>query len=135
VAFHVEVIEKARVNGGELLQGLDVPEARHRSLPSSKGLMRIFGSVVEPTSTHLASLNADIPHRRAVGAQPIGHDGLRPALHRALQNRQGRPAIPAFRGKDLQHLTFVIDGTPEIVHLIFTNTSSRCQRQREYDRC
>jgi hypothetical protein len=31
--------------------------------------------------------------------------------------RQGGPAIPAFRGKHFQHLTFVIDGPPKIVHL------------------
>ena len=81
--------------------------------------MGIFGSIVEPVTTHLAALNADILHCRPIGAQPVGDDGLRlsVALHRTLEKRQGRPAIPAFRGKDLQHLTFMIHSALEIVHL------------------
>ena len=34
-----------------------------------------------------------------------------------LQKLQRSLAIPAFRGKDLKHLTFVINGPPEIVRL------------------
>jgi hypothetical protein len=92
VAVRVEVIEQGGVNRGKLLQGLDILEPRHRSLPSSKGLMQILGPIVEPSSTYLASLNTDILHRCAVGAQPIGHDGSWPAvaLHRALQERPSR---------------------------------------------
>src|SRR5919106_3490799 len=65
------------------------------------------------------SLDAYIFHCCRVGAQTVGHNGLRPAvaLHRALQERQGCLAIPAFRGKHLQHLAFVINSPPEIVRL------------------
>ena len=39
VAILVEVVVDRGVNGGELLQSLDVPELRHRALSSSKRLM------------------------------------------------------------------------------------------------
>jgi hypothetical protein len=38
-------------------------------------------------------------------------------LHRALQEFQRSPAIPALRRKDLKHLAFVINGTPQIMRL------------------
>jgi hypothetical protein len=38
-------------------------------------------------------------------------------LHRASQKLQCSLAIPAFRGKDLERLTFMINGPPEIVRL------------------
>jgi len=38
-------------------------------------------------------------------------------LHRALQEFQRSPAIPALRHEDLKHLTFVIYPTPEIMRL------------------
>ena len=34
------------MNGGELLKGLEVPEFRHRALPYSERLVRVFGPVV-----------------------------------------------------------------------------------------
>ena len=75
--------------------------------------------IVEPAAAELAVLDADLFHRRAVGAQPIGHDGLGSAiaLHRALHERQSSLAIPVFRGKDLQHLAFLINGPPSIISL------------------
>jgi predicted dehydrogenase len=42
VTVLVEMIVDRGVCGGELLQGLDVPEPRHRSFPSSKGFDENF---------------------------------------------------------------------------------------------
>lgn len=39
VAFEIEMIVDRGVNGGEFLQGLDVPELCHRPLSSSKRLV------------------------------------------------------------------------------------------------
>jgi hypothetical protein len=57
-------------------------------------------------------------------------------LQRPFQNLQRSPAIPALRGKHLEHLPFVIHGTPEIVRLAvdFHEHLVKCQRHWEYDR-
>ena len=38
-------------------------------------------------------------------------------LHRALQELQRSPAIPALRRENLQHLAFVLHGAPQVVRL------------------
>jgi len=38
-------------------------------------------------------------------------------MHRALQKLKWRPAFPAFRTENFEHLTFVINGPPQIVRL------------------
>jgi hypothetical protein len=60
----------------------------------------------------LAALDANILHRRAIGAQPVGDDRLGPAeaLHRSLQEAKRCLTVPLFRSIDLQHLAFMIDG-------------------------
>ena len=54
------------MNGGEFLQGLDVPEFRHRPFPSSERLMRVFSPVVQQLSDDLVAGVADYHHRRFV---------------------------------------------------------------------
>ena len=49
MAFEIEMIVDRGVDGGEFLQGLYVPELRHRSFSSVERLVGIFGSIVEPT--------------------------------------------------------------------------------------
>ena len=53
---------------------------------------------------------ADDFHRRSVRPKTVGYNCLRSAVtpHRALQESQRSPAIPALRREDLKHLTFVI---------------------------
>jgi len=113
------------------LQGLEVPEAGHCPLSLSEGFIRIFGSIVELANTHLTAPNPEILHRCGEGAQPVGDDrlGSPVALHRALKKRQRGLAVPAFRGKDLQHLALVIDGPPaiEIMHLAADSHESLVQ--------
>ncbi len=43
-----------------------VSEPSHRPFSSSEGLMRIFGSIVEPTAAGLGSSITDHLHRRLV---------------------------------------------------------------------
>ena len=39
------------------------------------------------------------------------------ALHRSFEKLQRCLAIPVFRGKNFEHLTFVVHGTPEVMRL------------------
>ena len=62
---------------------------------------------------------ADCLHRRSVRPKPVGYDRSRSAvtLHRALQELQCGPAIPALGRENLKHLAFVIHRSPEIMRL------------------
>ena len=108
------------MHSGEFLQGLDVPEPRHRPVPPSKRLVRILGSVVEPAPAFLPSRISKRLHRSRITSKSVGNDWPRPTmrLHRALQKLQRCPAIPPSRGKDLKHLTFVVDSAPWIMSLV-----------------
>ena len=66
VAVEIEMVVYRGKHRSEYLQGLDVPEPRHRTLSSSNGLMRVFGPIVEPTTALLSRGVADHFHRRAV---------------------------------------------------------------------
>ncbi len=72
----VEVVVDRGVNGGELLQGLDVPEFRHRPLSSSERLMRVFGPVVEPATAHLNGSITDHFHRRILAGAHHAFDSV-----------------------------------------------------------
>jgi hypothetical protein len=63
VAVLVEVVVDRGLGGGEFLQGLYVPEPRHRSFSSSERLVRMLGSIVEPPTALLAGSIADYLHR------------------------------------------------------------------------
>ena len=105
------------VDRGEFLQGHNFPELRHRPLSSSKRLVRDFGPIVEPTPTFLAFQIADHLHCHAVRPEPVRHDGPWPAVafHCSFEKLQRCPAIPVFCGKDLKHLTLVINSPPQIL--------------------
>jgi|TARA_Y100000294_G_scaffold172449_1_gene187209 hypothetical protein len=87
VAVLVEVVVDRGMGNGEFLQGLYVPELRHRSFSSSERLVGILGSIVEPPTALLIGSIADVLHRRSARPKPVGYDRPRPAvtLHRALQ--------------------------------------------------
>ncbi len=55
----VEMIVDRGMGGGEFLQGLYIPELRHRTLSSPERLVRILGTIVEPASTFLIGSIAD----------------------------------------------------------------------------
>jgi len=95
VTVLIEMIMDRGVDGGKLLRSLDVPELRHCTLPSSKRVMRAFGSVIEPTPTPLSFIDADHLYGGAVGAKPIRNNCLRLAiaLHCALEKLQRSLAV------------------------------------------
>jgi hypothetical protein len=49
------------MGGGEFLQGLYIPEARHRPFPSSERLVGILGPIVEPPTALIIGGIADCP--------------------------------------------------------------------------
>jgi len=50
MAFPVEVVVDRSMDSGEFLQPSQLSETKHRSLPSSKWLIRILGAVVDPAA-------------------------------------------------------------------------------------
>ena len=117
MAVEVNVVVDRSVNGGELLQGLDVPEFRHCPFPSPESLVWFFGPIVEPASAVLTVDGTDPFDRRTIRSKAVRYDRLRTtgAFHRAPQKLQRGLAIPAFRSKDLAHLAFVVDGAPKVM--------------------
>src|SRR5665648_8440 len=107
------------MGGSKLLESFHVSEPLHRSFSSSERLVGILSPIVEPPTALLIGSIADYFHRRSVRPKPVGYNRSRSAVtpHRALQESQRSPAIPALRHEDLKHLTFVIYRTPEIMHL------------------
>ncbi len=86
VAVVVEVVVDRGLGGGEFLQGLYIPEPRHRSFSSPERLVGILSPIVEPPTALLIGSIADCLHRRSVRPKPVGYDRSRPAvtLHGAL---------------------------------------------------
>jgi hypothetical protein len=119
VALLIEVVVDRGMGGGELLQATHPPEALHCPLSSSQRLMSIFDAVVQPAAGALAALDADDFQGRAIGAKPVYHNDLGPAvpLDRFPQKFQRCPAIPPLADEGFQNLPFVIDGAPEIMRL------------------
>ena len=70
----VEVIVDRGMGGGKLLEGLHVPELRHRSFSPSERLVGILSSIVEPPTALLIGSIAYYFHRRAVGAKAVGYN-------------------------------------------------------------
>lgn len=60
---------------------------------------------------------SDQNRRGPVGPKPICHDQVRTTIsfHRVLEEIKCSPEILAFSGEDLEHLTFLINRTLEIV--------------------
>ena len=119
MAFVVEVVVDRSMDGGEFLQGLDVSEPRHRPFPSSERLVRVLGPVVEPTTAGPGVRITNHRQRHPIGPKPVRDDRSRPAIafHRAPRKLKRSPAIPPFRGQDLEHFSFVVNRAPQIAAL------------------
>ncbi len=74
VAVLVEVVVDRGMGGGKFLEGLHVPELRHRSFSSSERLVGILSSIVQPPAALLISSIADYLHRRSVRSKPVCYD-------------------------------------------------------------
>ena len=74
VTVLVEVVVDRGMGGGKLLEGLHVPELRHRSFSSSERLVGILSPIVEPPTALLIGRIADYLHRRSVRPKPVGYN-------------------------------------------------------------
>ena len=117
MAVVIEMVIDRGMNGDEFLQRLDVPEVGHRALSSSKRLMGVFSSIVEPSAGFLAGLVANLAQGCAIRWKSICYHGLRSteALHRFLEKPKSSLAISRLGDEGFQDFTLVIDGPPEIV--------------------
>ena len=66
MTFLIEMIVNRGVGGNKFLQDLDVPEPGHCHFPSLERLVRVFCSIVEPTTASLSGSSADHIHRSPV---------------------------------------------------------------------
>jgi hypothetical protein len=74
VTVLVEVVVDRGMGGGKLLEGLHVPELRHRSFSSSERLVGILSPIVEPPTADLIGSIANYLHRRSVRPKPVGYN-------------------------------------------------------------
>ena len=97
----------------QLAERFDVIVPAHPGFAESEGLDQIDS--MEDLVFHY--IDPHVFHRGTVGTKEVGHDDSwhAVALHCTLEERQRSSAIPALRGKDFEHLTFVIHGAPEVV--------------------
>src|SRR6056297_3130124 len=105
------------VDGGEFLQTSHAPEPEHRPLPPSKWLVRILCPVVLPPPRFLPLDRADILQGSTVGAKFVRHEDIGPPmlLQCFLEEFEcGRP-VTRLRDEAFQHLTLVINSTPQVV--------------------
>jgi len=96
-----------------------IPKLRHRAFASSKRLMRVLGSIVEPPTEFLVGGVANYLHRPSVRPKPISYDRMWSAiaLHGAPYEFQRSLAISALGRENLEHLAFMIDSTPKVMGL------------------
>ncbi len=129
-SFLVEVVVDGGVNSGELLQASHPTETLHRAVSLSERQVRILIPVVEPPSRPLFFKRAHFSKCNLVGSEAICDDlfGTAMPLHQFSEEFQCCGFISTFGIDCFQHLSFVIDGTPEIMSLpfTFTKTSSTC---------
>jgi len=114
MALLIEMVMDRGMDGREFLEGLYVSQPGHRALTSSKWLVRVFSSIVEPPLANLIRRITDHIHRCPVGPKPVRDDRSRltVTLDRALQKLERSLAIPPFRRENLEHFAFMINGTP-----------------------
>ncbi len=74
VTVVVEVVMDRGMGGGKLLEGLHVPELRHRSFSSSERLVGILSPIVDPPAALLISSIAEDLHRRSIRPKPVGYN-------------------------------------------------------------
>ena len=113
------MVVNRRMNSREFLQTSQAPKSLHGPFSSSKRLVRILSSIVQP-GTHLLPLRiAEDLHRGAVGSQLVcfNHMRLAIALHQFPEEFQCTFLIPALRGIGIEHFTFVIHRPPKVMRL------------------
>jgi len=105
------------MNGSKFLQTSHGLETEHGTFSSSKRLVGILTSIVQPATCFLFIGNADGLHRRTVRPQLVRHNymWLPVPFHRFPEEFQCRILITAVGHERFQNFTFVIYRPPKIV--------------------
>jgi len=119
VAFRIEMVVHAGVDGGEFLQRLHLSKSQHRPPSSPEWPVAVFHPVVQPPAHFATIWSTQFPHGRRIGSQPARYHCLRLAwrLSTFFMNRKAADLSRLFRDIRLQQRALVINGAPEIVHL------------------
>ena len=112
MALDVECVVDGGVNGQETLGGSGRFETLHLALAPSCRLMRILGLVVCAQALVMASRQSNFGLRRAVRAQPVGHQhiGCKALFLEQLahQFHRCRLVAPTLH-EQIENLAFVVD--------------------------
>jgi hypothetical protein len=107
------------VDGSELLQTSHLSKAEHSAFSSSKRQVGILSPIVRPAARFLPIRVANNFHCSAIGTSFVRHNYFWPAiaLHCFSEKFQCCLAVSALGNITFQHLTFVINGSPEVMCL------------------
>lgn len=113
------MVVDGRVDGGELLQTLHVPETLHRAFSSSERQVRVLDAVVEPPTRPLFFGRAKLSESGPVRCEATRGDGFRltMSLHQFLEEFQRCSFVSAFGNNGFQHLAFMIHSPPKVMPL------------------
>ena len=117
MALKVEGVVDRGMHAEEALGGSGRFESLHLALSSPYRLMRIFGAIVHPKPLLMPAGQSQTPERRGVGAQLVGDQQFRREALFAEQlayQLGGRRPVATTLDQDLEDLTHVVDGTPQI---------------------
>ena len=106
-----------RMDGGKFLEASHPPETEHRVFSSPERQVGILRPIVQPAASLMPTASAQLAQSRSVRPQPIRDDRIRSAgtLHQFPEEFQGGLAVSLLRDKGLQHLAFVVDGSPKVL--------------------
>ena len=117
MALKVEGIMDGGVHAEKTLGGASRLEPLHFALSPSRGLMRVFGTVVFPQPSLMRAGQSQTPERggaraQLIGDQQLGREAL--LLEQLAHQPQRRPSVASALDQHVEDLALVIDGTPQI---------------------
>ena len=107
------------MDGGELLERSHSAESGHRPFPSSKWKVRVLRAIVQPAASFLSFCRANLFQGSAIRTKAICDDDLGSTMlsHCFLEEFQCSFFVTCLGNEAFQHLTLVVDSSPEVVPL------------------
>ena len=105
------------MDGGKFLEASHPPETEHCAFSPPEQQVGILRTIVQPAASLMQTGSSQFTQCRAVRPQPIRDDRIWPgvALHQFSEEFQGGLAVSLLRDKGLQHLAFLVHGTPQVM--------------------
>ena len=133
VSAHPKEILNDTVDVQEPLRVVGRREAAHLTLPLSRGLMRDFGTIVRVLRRVVGDQGHDVPMGDAVATQLVGHETRRVlflTLQELPKESPRRTRVPTGLYKDVNQVTVLVHGTPEILALTVNRDEDFVQKPR-----